>query len=237
MSDELPRAMLLDMDDTILAFSASAEECWRAVCTQFAPRLASCRPETLLAAIFEHRDWYWSDPERHRRGRLGLKEARREIVAGAARRVGVDDRDLISEIADSYSSRRDDLVQPFPGAIETLRTLRERGVRLGLITNGAGASQRRKIERHGLAPLFDHILIEGEFGAGKPHERVYLHTLAQLRVGIKDAWMVGDHLEWDVAAAQNVGIFGIWLDYASTGLPEGTPVRPDRIITSLTELL
>jgi putative hydrolase of the HAD superfamily len=49
--------------------------------------------------------------------------------------------------------------------------------------------------------------------------------------------MVGDHLEWEVAAPQRLGIFAIWHDALGRGLPAGSPVKPDRIIRSLSELL
>ena len=50
-------------------------------------------------------------------------------------------------------------------------------------------------------------------------------------------WMVGDNLEWDVAAPMRHGLTGIWLDRAERGLPPTAQVRPDRIILSLDELV
>ena len=78
---------------------------------------------------------------------------------------------------------------------------------------------------------------EGEFGHGKPDERVYRHVLAELDVEASDAMMVGDDLERDVAGPQKVGMRGVWIDRAGAGLPPGTMVRPDRIIGSLADLL
>jgi putative hydrolase of the HAD superfamily len=49
--------------------------------------------------------------------------------------------------------------------------------------------------------------------------------------------MVGDHLEWEVAAPQRLGIYAVWHDHLGDGLPAGTTVRPDRIIRNLSELL
>jgi putative hydrolase of the HAD superfamily len=49
--------------------------------------------------------------------------------------------------------------------------------------------------------------------------------------------MVGDNLEWEVAAPQRLGIFSIWMDGRRQGLPESTAVRPDRIINALPELM
>jgi putative hydrolase of the HAD superfamily len=49
--------------------------------------------------------------------------------------------------------------------------------------------------------------------------------------------MVGDNLEWEVAAPQRLGIYAIWHDTGGDGLPAGATARPDRIIRSLPELL
>ena len=49
--------------------------------------------------------------------------------------------------------------------------------------------------------------------------------------------MVGDNLEWEVVAPQRLGIYAIWYDGYGTGLPPGSPIRPDRIIRTLPELL
>jgi putative hydrolase of the HAD superfamily len=232
-----PKAILLDLDDTILALSASADPCWQRVCERFAPRIEELAPAKLFAAIKESRLWFWKDPERHRRGRLNLKRARREIVTVALGQLGIHAPALANELADTFASERAEALQPLPGAIETLHHLRGQGIRLALVTNGNAQDQWRKIKKFELAPLFECIVIESEFGAGKPDERVYVHVLDQLNVKPQEAWMIGDNLEWDVSAPQRVGIFGIWIDHTGQGLPATSSVRPDRIIRSLSELI
>jgi putative hydrolase of the HAD superfamily len=125
----------------------------------------------------------------------------------------------------------------FPGARETIEMLKARGVLLALVTNGGSATQRAKIERFSLAPLFDHIQIEGEHDFGKPDESAYLHAMSVLGVEAHETWMVGDNLEWEVAAPQRLGIFAIWHDGFGKGLPKGSTVRPDRIIRAISELI
>ena len=58
-----------------------------------------------------------------------------------------------------------------------------------------------------------------------------------LGVPAREAWMVGDHFEWDVAAPQRLGLRGIWVDRERTGLPRGAAVRPHRIIKEFPEIL
>jgi putative hydrolase of the HAD superfamily len=234
---DLPRAILLDLDDTIVDLSGSADRCWQSVCERFAPRIEGLAPATLLAAIAQGRLWFWDDPERHRRGRLDLKRARREVVAAALSQLDVDAPALGNEVADTYAAERTEALELMPGAVDALRALRGQVIRLALVTNGTAEEQRHKIGRFDLGKFFDYIVIEGEYGVGKPDERVYVHALEQLGAEPRQVWMVGDNLEWDVRAPQRLGIAGIWLDYAGQGLPAGSPVRPDRIIRSLSELV
>ena len=48
--------------------------------------------------------------------------------------------------------------------------------------------------------------------------------------------MVGDNLEWDVAAPQKLGMSGVWIDARGRGLPEQSAVKPDYIVRSLADL-
>jgi putative hydrolase of the HAD superfamily len=237
MTNCLPRAILFDMDDTILAYSNNSDHSWQTVITSFVGRAGNIKPEALHKAVKESAAAYWSDPEKHRLGRLNLDVTRQQIVASALRQLDINDSYLAHDIAIAYAVQREEAIAPFPGAIDTLRTLRERDVRLALLTNGSADVQRRRIEKHQLVSLFDYILIEGEFGAGKPDERVYLHALDQLKVLPKEAWMVGDNLEWEVVIPQRLGMFAVWLDVVGKGLPESSSIHPDRIIRTLPELL
>ena len=221
------------MTDDPLAYSQNIDYSWRAVGERFAERYPALSPETVVKAIKASSSEYWSDAERHRVGRLNMDLTRQKIVASALAGLGIDDSSLALEMALAYAVHREDAIIPFPGALETLQELRKRDVRLALLTNGSATIQRRRIEKHALPSYFDCILIEGEFGFGKPDRRVYLHALDQLGVIPKEAWMVGDNLEWEVAIPQYLGMFAIWFDFADKGLPASSAVHPDRMIKSL----
>jgi putative hydrolase of the HAD superfamily len=230
----MPRAIILDLDDTILAYDAAAEGCWSAVCAEFAPA-AGVTADALLAGVTAESAWYWSDPERHRVGRQDLTAARREIILRVLGRLGGNPAPAAA-MAEMRQALHDAALFPFPGALETVRAWHAAGVPLALITNGAAVPQHAKIDRFGLRPYFHSIVVEGEFGTGKPDPRVFRHTLDVLGVAPADAWMIGDHLHLDIAPAQALGLTGIWNDHAGTGLPADAPVVPDRIIRNLAEL-
>jgi putative hydrolase of the HAD superfamily len=232
----LPRAFLLDLDDTILDDSSGVVACWQDACRAHHARMDGLDAVEVFAAIDRLREWYWSDPERHRVGRLELAWARGEVVRLALADLGVDDEGLARQIGDTYHALRDEAIKPFDDAVATVEWLREQGCRLALLTNGGSQGQRRKIDRFDLARLFDAILIEGEVGFGKPDPRIYTQALAALDVSASEAWMVGDNLEWDVAGPQREGIAGIWIDARRSGVPAGHAIRPDRIIGRLADL-
>lgn len=239
---QLPRAILFDLDDTLLVAFGPAESQWRRVIGSLAKRLAPLSEAAVIAAIQRSSTELWADPARHKHWRHRIVEARRRIVADAFAELAglghdIPDQLLCNLIADEYNALHDAELRLFPDAHETLHQLKRRGVRLALITNGAAEPQRKKVIRFALAERFDHVQIEGEHGFGKPEERAYTHAMSALGVGPGDTWMVGDNLEWEIAAPQRLGIHAIWHDGYRVGLPPDCPVRPDRIIRALPELL
>ena len=232
-----PQAIIFDLDDTILDDSGGVGGCWQQACAQAAARLSDLRAHDLLASIEKHRDWFWSDPTRHREGRLDLRAASRGIVAQALRDLGHEEPALAEQIADAYRDLREQRLCLIPGALETLDHFRSRGIALGMATNGSSAGQRAKIQRFALAPYFNHIVIEGEFGLGKPEPAVYEALFQALGADRTKTWSVGDNLQWDVGAPQSLGVYGIWVDTAGLGRPDGTGVHPDRVIRTIGELI
>jgi putative hydrolase of the HAD superfamily len=239
---KLPRAILFDLDDTLLVAFGPAESQWRRIIGAVAERLAPLEAAAVIGAIQDSSRDLWADPAWHKHWRHRIGEARRHIVANAFAGLAaaghmVPDRSLCDLIADRYNALHEAELRLFPGAHETLQRLKEADVRLALITNGAAGPQRAKVIRFALEERFDHIQIEGEHGFGKPEERAYTHAMTALGVGPGETWMVGDNLEWEIVAPQRLGIYAIWHDGYGAGLPPGCPVRPDRIIRTLPELL
>ena len=236
----LPRAMLIDMDDTILSAYGRPEIAWNKIAAEFSAEFAPLTSRQVAAAILDSARRFWANAEAG--WRLKLAEARREVVKGGFAALAANGRsalptDLALRLADRFTSYRDEEMFVFPGAHDAIDALKALGVKLALVTNGAADTQRAKVERFELTHRFDHIQIEGEHGFGKPDERAYLHAMQALDVTAPETWMIGDNLEWEVEVPQRLGIYAIWMDVHGEGLPANSTVKPDRIIRSLGELL
>jgi HAD superfamily hydrolase (TIGR01549 family) len=87
------------------------------------------------------------------------------------------------------------------GAVETLRELESRGVRMALLTRNSSACAAVVLRRHGLA--FEYVATR-EQTPHKPHADSILNICRRFGILPEQTLMVGDYL-YDVQAAQNAG--------------------------------
>jgi putative hydrolase of the HAD superfamily len=229
-----PRAIFLDMDDTILDSSGGVEAAWAVACGAAAPGLG-VTPEALRERIRHESREFWRDEAKVGHWRKDIPAARRHVTGLALSALGCDP-DRAAALADHYGDEITARHQLFGDAIETIDWLRRKGFRLGLLTNGPREMQREKIARFDLARHFDVIVIEGVFGKGKPDRAVFEHALATTGATPSEAWHIGDNLYADIGGAQGVGIHAVWIHRERLELGEAPHAVPDRVIGHLAEL-
>lgn len=95
----------------------------------------------------------------------------------------------------------------FPGVAATLRTLKARGFKLGVITNTVtpGREKQRWLARCGIDVEFDGFVASCDVGVAKPHPRIYLAALAECGVTPGEAVFVG-HAADELDGAHAVGL-------------------------------
>jgi putative hydrolase of the HAD superfamily len=147
----IPAHIILDLDDTIVDYSTPGSEAWADIIPQFARRIG-ISPDRLRDAVMASSNRYWSDPVRHREGRLSQVRARRTYLREAFGGLGLDGSDVADEMADTFSREREERVRLFDGAARALQVMRATGARMVMLTNGEAALQRAKIARFSLAP-------------------------------------------------------------------------------------
>jgi len=119
----------------------------------------------------------------------------------------------IARAVEAYFSAFVDYSRPVPGTGDMLATLKAR-YRLGVLSNLTHAPAALHIlDRLGLAPFFDVVLVSGQLGYRKPHPSTFLALLEQLGTAKEHTVFVGDNLEADVYGAQQAGLQPIWMNY------------------------
>lgn len=201
-------ACLFDLDDTLITTGAGDARRFARVC-----ELVEREVPGIDVARFT--DAYWRADADGRpgvdAGSIGYREFRRGRFAQALEPWCTPGAELVSAY-ELVCDASIDGCQLFDDALDCLAGLRERGVRLALVTNGPSDVQRRKLAATGLQGAFDAVIVSAELGVIKPDARVYLHACVQLGVGPANAAMVGDSHPNDVEGPLAAGLgAAVWL--------------------------
>lgn len=132
----------------------------------------------------------------------------------------------IAKAVEAYFSAFYEHVHLIPDTLEMLRTLREKFT-LGLLSNFTHAPAAMEIiNRLGLTPQFDVILISGAIGYRKPHTLVFDKLINQLDVEKSETLFVGNEPDADILGALRAGIQPIWTTYAKENMKASPPIMP-----------
>ena len=100
----------------------------------------------------------------------------------------------------------------FPDSVDLLKALRQKGIYVGVITNGYASMQTRKLDVSGIRPLIDMMVVSGFEGIRKPHGEIFHRAAQRLGVAPEDCLYVGDHPYYDLDGAVNGKMKPIYLD-------------------------
>lgn len=99
----------------------------------------------------------------------------------------------------------------YPEVVETLKSLKERGLTVGVVSN-FDSRLLKILEGLGLNPWIDSIVISSRAGFAKPSPEIFRNALALHDLEPLEAIHVGDSLEKDVLGARTAGLGAVWLD-------------------------
>jgi putative hydrolase of the HAD superfamily len=163
---------------------------------------------------------------------LRLDDMLREAcAAGGAAPV----REEIARAVAHYIAPLDAHVTAYDDALGTLRALRERGLKIGLLSNTMwpGAYHRQEMARFGLLSYFDCVAFSADVALWKPQPAIYHLALDGLGVSAADAFFVGDIPQHDLVGAQAVGMRTVYKANPAFAL-DG--IHADATIAHLAEL-
>ena len=109
----------------------------------------------------------------------------------------------------------------FVDAISTLVSLRQRGLKLALVTN-ASPSVHIVLRSHRLPEYVDAIVVSCEVGSRKPDPGIYRTAMEELKAEASEGVFVGDGNDGELDGAHSLGMATIWI---RRGLPKYVPTR------------
>jgi putative hydrolase of the HAD superfamily len=211
----LKKAVFFDWFNTLACYSPSREELQSQALREFGYNVS---PEQLLPAILAaDRDLFDEYAVYPVNKRSPEEQARiyyryQQTVLG---KVGVDVSgapDLIPKVMkkarDLYADIRFVL---YDDALPALKSLKEKGLILGIISN-VDSDMRPVCRELGLDPYLDFIVTSAEAGADKPQPEIFVEALNRARVEASEAVHVGDQVNIDAVGAKNAGIKALVLD-------------------------
>lgn len=114
---------------------------------------------------------------------------------------------------DEYDRIHAQYAEPFPGVLEALSLLQERGIKLAMVSGKGPGSMEISLKHSGLKPFFEVIITGSEHGASKPEH--IKQVLKRWNYLPEDVAYVGD-IAYDVKAAKEVGVLPISAIWAET---------------------
>lgn len=127
------------------------------------------------------------------------------------------------------------LVKPFTGVLETLKTIKEKGLKQAAVTSRRKITSVSLLQMNGLAEFFDLIVSEEDTKNNKPHPEPLLFALNKLRVLPVDSLMVGDSNQ-DILAGKSAGVKTIAVTYGFKGRGI-VDSDPDYLIDNIADML
>jgi len=220
------KAVFFDIDDTLYDSTLHAEMVRRNAIKAMIEAGLVISEEEGLEAVKEIVAEKGSNYEKHFDDllqRFGYQSNPRIIAAGIV----------------AYHTTKAAYLVPYPDTVPTLLELRDRGYKLGIITEGRSVKQWEKLIRLGLQHFFHAVVISEDIGQGKIGPEIF--RLAAERIDIKpnQAAMVGDRLDKDIVGAKAAGMKTIQLKKGryKEHKPRNPQEEPDYVIGNLKDLL
>lgn len=119
----------------------------------------------------------------------------------------------VEEHYTAFRRRTPQLVPHRPAVNAAVQALAAHGWQLAVVTNGDHDAQHAKLAAAGLADLLPTVVVSSDHGVRKPDPALFHAALARLGATTKEAWVIGDSLEADIAGGNRAGLRTLWISH------------------------
>lgn len=152
---------------------------------------------------------YWEDYAHQKVSKEALRVGR---FYDTLQEWNIHQTPFVQKLSEGYVAISPHQTNLFPGTIDTLTDLKDKGYPLHIITNGFKEVQFIKLEKSGLNHFFEDVLCSEEIGVNKPDPRVFQAALQRNKAKNSQSIMIGDDFKADVIGAEKAGMRGVLFD-------------------------
>jgi putative hydrolase of the HAD superfamily len=136
-----------------------------------------------------------------------------------------------------YDKEKIAAIKPYPHVAETLSALRERGLKLGVVTDAHNGNALKRLNKAGLEEFFDAVITMDMSGKAKPSPEPFLLGMQLLGVTASETMLVGDSIHRDIEPAKALGMFAVHAVYGDRNFHEGERDGADITISEIREVV
>jgi HAD superfamily hydrolase (TIGR01549 family) len=228
---ELPKAVLLDFDNTIYPYEPPHEAAMAYV------RRAMIRDYSLPEADFDLQFAKARDQVKRQLGATASSHSRLLYFKRTLELLGLGSQiQAALNLEQVYWRTFFSRIEVFPGVVDFLEDLRLAAIPLAVITDLTAQIQLRKIVYLGLDHYLDVVVTSEEAGADKPDPRLFCVALEKLLVHERPVWFIGDNPTADMLGAKK-SIGAVTIQKLHQGVvPASGEATPDVVFKHFSEI-
>lgn len=146
----------------------------------------------------------------------------------------------IDEMIERYRqwnyANHDNLVTEYDGVVDTLEKLKEKGIRLAIVSTKRRDTIEKGLELMGAKHLFEFWVGVDSVKNVKPDPEPVLLAIEKLGVSKEDVMMIGDNYH-DILAGKNAGVKSAGVAWSIKGEEFLKQFNPDYILQHMSDLL
>ncbi len=187
------KAVLFDLDNTLIDFMKMKRVCSEEAISAMIDGGLPVDQKTGVKTLFDLYKKYGIENQEI------FQEFLKEVM-------GTVDKKILAKGISAYRRVKTGFLRPYPNVIPTLIELKERGIKLGILSDAPELQGWIRLADMEIIHFFDLVLTLGETGERKPSKKPFEMAAKRLRLRPEEILFVGETPERDIKGAESVGM-------------------------------
>jgi putative hydrolase of the HAD superfamily len=149
--------------------------------------------------------------------------------------IGRIDYRILAEGIVAYRKAQVSYVKPYPGTVKTLIKLKEKGLKLGIVSDAPSVNAWIRLVEMNIHEFFDVVITFYDTHEKKPSRKPFLKAIEKLGVKPEKTLFVGDWPERDIKGAKALGMKTAFAKYGC--VKRVGKIKPDYVLEKIEDLL